>query len=77
VILNDSISVVVIGVCSVWCRLFVCMVLGFFLGRMVMYLCMSHSVSISKSCGAVVGSWLGVVGCFGRNVSKAIGVFLC
>jgi hypothetical protein len=48
VILNDSISVVVIVVCIVWCRLFICMVLGFFLGRMVMYLCMSHSISFSK-----------------------------
>ena len=35
--LNDSISVLVIVGCNVWCRLFVWMIFGFLLGRMVMY----------------------------------------
>ena len=51
VILNDLISDLVIYGCSVWCRLYGWMFLGFFLGSIVMYLCISHSISVSKSCG--------------------------
>ena len=50
-ILKDSINSLVISGCSVWCWLLGCMVFGFFLGSIVMYLCMSHSISVSKSCG--------------------------
>ena len=40
-----------ISECSVWCWLFGCILLGFFLGSLVMYFWMSHSISVSKSCG--------------------------
>ena len=49
--LSDSINVLVIVGYSVWWRLFGSMVFGFFLGRMVMYLCMSHYNNISKFWG--------------------------
>ena len=50
-ILKDSINSLVIARCSVLCRLFGCMFFGFFLGSMVMYLCMSHNISVSKFWG--------------------------
>ena len=42
--------ILVISGCNVWCWLLGCMCLGFFLGSMAMYLCMSHNISVSKSC---------------------------
>ena len=53
VILKDSINNLVIAGCSVLCRLFGCMFFGFwfFLGSMVMYLCMSHNIFVSKFWG--------------------------
>ena len=59
-ILNDSINVLVIIGCSVWCKFFGSMVFGFFLGRMVMYLCISHSIYVSKFWG---GGWRLLVAC--------------
>ena len=50
-ILKDSISNLMMSGCRVWCRLVGRMFFGFFLGRMVMYLWISHSISVSKSCG--------------------------
>ena len=47
-VLNDSINILVIVGCSVWWMLFGSMVFGFFLGRIVIYRCMSHSTSVSK-----------------------------
>jgi hypothetical protein len=44
-------SVLVILGGSVWCRLFGWIVFGFFLGGIVMYLCRSHKIYVSKSCG--------------------------
>jgi hypothetical protein len=61
--LKDSIKVLIIAGCSVWCRFLGCMIFGFRLGSMVMYLCMSQSIYVSKSCG---GGWRGVVDCMGR-----------
>ena len=58
----DSISILVIVGCSVWCRLFECMFFGFLLGGIVMYLCMSHSNSVSKFWG---GDWRELVSCVG------------
>ena len=49
--LKDSISSLVMSGCSVWCRLVGLMVLGFFFGSIVMYLWISHTISVSKSCG--------------------------
>jgi len=48
--LNVSMSSLVISGCSVWCWFLGWMVLGFFLGSMDMYLCISHNISVSKSC---------------------------
>ena len=53
-ILKDSINVLVIVGCSVWWMLFGCMFFGFFLGSIVMYLCISQSISVSKFWG---GGW--------------------
>ena len=50
-ILKDSISSLVMSGCSVWCKLVGRMFFGFFFGSMVMYLCISHNISVSKSCG--------------------------
>ena len=44
-------SVLVISGGNVWCRLFAWIIFGFFLGSIVMYLCRSHRISVSKSCG--------------------------
>ena len=50
--------------CGVWCWLLGCMFFFlFFLGSIDMYRCTSHSISVPKSCGGVVGSWLVVGGC--------------
>ena len=46
--------------CRVWCRLVGRMFFDFFLGRIVMYLWISHHISVSKSCG---GGCKKVVGC--------------
>ena len=48
--LKESISSLVIFGCIVWCCLLGSMCLGFFLGSMVTYLCMSHSISVLKFC---------------------------
>ena len=48
--LKESISSLVISGCIVWCWLLGNMCLGFFLGSMVIYRCMSHSISVSKFC---------------------------
>ena len=48
--LKESISSLVISGCNVWCWLLGSMCLGFFLGSMVMYLCKSHSILVSKFC---------------------------
>ena len=37
--------------CSIWWLLLGCMLFGFFLGSIVMYLCTSHRILVSKSCG--------------------------
>ena len=50
-ILNEFMRVLVISGCSVWCRFLGWIVFGFFLGSMVMYCWMSHSISVSKSYG--------------------------
>ena len=50
-ILKDSINVLLIVGCSVWWRLFCSVVLGFFLGKIVMYLCISHNTLVSKFWG--------------------------
>jgi hypothetical protein len=49
--LKDSISSLVMSRCSVWCRLVGHMIFGFFFGSIVMYLWISHSISVLKSCG--------------------------
>ena len=49
-----------------WCVVLVVRLYGFFsffLGSIDMYRCTSHSISVPKSCGGVVGSWLVVGGC--------------
>ena len=53
-ILKDSMSVVIIAGCSVWCMFLGCIVLGFILGSMVMHLWMSHSVYVSKFWGGKI-----------------------
>ena len=55
---RDFISVLVIAGCSVWCMLWGCMVFSFLLGSMVMYLCMSQSISVSKFGVGVEGGLL-------------------
>ena len=49
-ILKESISSLVMSGCLIWYWLLGNMYLGLFLGSMVMYLCMSHSISVSKFC---------------------------
>ena len=61
--LNVSMRSLVISGCSVWCWFWGWMVFGFFLGSIDMYLCMSHIISVSKSCGGgcrklVMCGWL-------------------
>ena len=51
VILRDSISNLVMSGCNVSCKLVGLMFFGFLLGSMVMYLWISHSISVSKFCG--------------------------
>ena len=65
--LKESMNILVFFGCSVWCQLFGCMYFGFFLGSMVMYLCMSHSISVSKSCG---GGCRKLVRCRGLSWEK-------
>ena len=47
-ILKDSMNVLVIVGCSVWCRLLGCMFFGFRLGSTITDLCMSKSIYVSK-----------------------------
>ena len=49
--LKESISRFVMFGCSVWWLLWGCVFFGFFLGSTNMYLCISHRISVSKSCG--------------------------
>ena len=50
-ILRDSINISIIVGCIVWCMFLGCMIFGFLLGSIVMYLCMSQSISVSKFWG--------------------------
>ena len=50
-ILKESINNLVISGCSVSCKLFAWIFFGFFLGSMVIYLCRSPSILVSKSHG--------------------------
>ena len=59
-ILKEVISSLVMSGCSVWCRLVGRIFSSFFLGSMVMYLWISHSISVSKFCG---GGWRKLVRC--------------
>lgn len=59
-ILKDLISSLVMSWCSVWCRLIGLMFFGFSFGNMIMYLWISHSISVLKSCG---GGYRKVVRC--------------
>ena len=61
-ILKDSIKILIIAGCSVWCRFLGCIFFGFRLGSMVMYFCISQSNSFSKFCG---GGWREAVDCVG------------
>lgn len=62
--------------CSVLWLLLGYMIFGFFVGSMVIYLCMSHSTSVSKSCSRGCKNLLGVVGYYGSIGSIAIEVYL-
>ena len=48
--LKESISSLVNSGCIVWCWLLGNMCLNFFLGSIVIYLCISHNILVSKFC---------------------------
>ena len=67
--LKDYFSILVIVGCSVWCRLLGCMVYDILLGSIVIYLCMSQSILVSKFWS---GGWREIVSCVGWRLGERI-----